>query len=67
MLQSLSPFDRFELITSKILLVGTDCFSLSEYDCKTLISEFDNLHIYNTEIGPFVQLYLSDLFIRTDL
>jgi NADH:ubiquinone oxidoreductase subunit 2 (subunit N) len=68
-LQSLSPFDRFELITSKILLIGIDRFSLSEYDCETLISEFDNLHIYNTEVGPFsfVRPYLYDLFIRTDL
>jgi NADH:ubiquinone oxidoreductase subunit 2 (subunit N) len=56
-LQSLSPFDRFELITSKILLVGTDSFSFSEYDCETLIFEFES----------FAQSCISDLFIKTDL
>jgi NADH:ubiquinone oxidoreductase subunit 2 (subunit N) len=56
-LQSLAPSDRFELITSKILLVGTEFFFFSEYDCETLISEFE----------LFAQLRISDLFIRTDL
>jgi len=68
-LQSLSPFDRFELITSKILLVGIDRFSLCEYDCDTLIAELDNLHIYNTEVEPFsfVQPYMYELLVRADL
>ncbi|MCK7472524.1 MAG: hypothetical protein MZV49_00905 [Rhodopseudomonas palustris] len=57
------------MITSKILLVGIDRFSLCEYDCETLIAELDNLHIYNTEVEPFsfVQPYMYELLVRTDL
>jgi NADH:ubiquinone oxidoreductase subunit 2 (subunit N) len=57
-LQSLSLFDRFELIVRKILLVGPDFFSLSEYDCNTLISEFDNFSFYDGSSGK--PLFFSD-------
>ena len=67
-LQSLSEIDRFELVTNRINLIGTDYFSLSEYDCEALLSEFEFLNIYN-QLNPFFQnqIQFRDFFVRTNL
>lgn len=54
-LQSLSSVDRLELIPSRIILTGLKFFSLSEYDCDTLISTY--------EINTDLYKYFDDAFL----
>jgi NADH:ubiquinone oxidoreductase subunit 2 (subunit N) len=62
-LQTLPELDRFELVASKIFLIGTDYFSLSEYDCESLLlSEFESFNIYNT--NSMSQSELRNLFVK---
>ena len=64
-LQSLPLLDRFDLLTNKIRLMGVSQFSLSEYDCETLLSEFEYLNQYN-QLNSLAKAELQDFVIKTD-
>lgn len=65
-LQSLPLLDRFDLLTNKIRLMGISQFSLSEYDCETLLTEFEHLNQYN-QLNSLARTELQDLVIKTYL
>lgn len=57
---------RLEMIISKILLMGLDRFYLSEYECETLVQEYDVLDFFN-KIPSMAKFYYQDMFVRSDL
>lgn len=65
-LQSLPNIDRFELIASRIVLVSTDYFSLSEYDCEAILSEFESFNIYDN-LNPESQIQFRDFHVKINL
>jgi NADH:ubiquinone oxidoreductase subunit 2 (subunit N) len=62
-LHSLSLLDRLDLLTNKIRLIGIDQFSLSEYDCNTLLTEFE----YFNQLTVLDKSQLQDFVVKTNL
>jgi NADH:ubiquinone oxidoreductase subunit 2 (subunit N) len=62
-LQSLPLLDKFDLLTNKIRLMGPNQLSLSEFDCKTLLTEFE----YFNQLDSLAKTELQNLVIKTGL
>jgi NADH:ubiquinone oxidoreductase subunit 2 (subunit N) len=65
-LQSLFLLDKLDLLTNKIRLMGVSQFSLSEYDCNTLVTVLKYLSQYN-QLNSLDRAELQDLFIKINL
>ena len=64
--QSLPLLDRFDLLTNKVRLMGVNQLSLSEFDCETLLTEFEYFNQYN-QLDSLAKTKLQDLAVNTDL
>lgn len=65
-LQSLPLLDKLNLLMNKIHLMGISQFFLSEYDCETLLTEFDYLNQYN-HLNSLAKGELQNLVVKTEL